>query len=126
MRMPALVVAVAGGAGAVGLTLHAGRGNHQPLLMILMTGWVAAPFVALIAAHRLSQGWLSGTRAALTGVTFVVTIATLAVYGTTVPNPPGTTRGVLFVVVPAASWLLMAIVIPVAAVIARRNPRNSS
>ena len=45
MTLPsaARIAAVIGAAGAVGITLYAGRNNNVPLLMILMAGWVFAP-----------------------------------------------------------------------------------
>ena len=121
MRMAALVVVVAGGAGAVGLTLYAGRANHQPLLMVLMAVWVSAPFLVLAVANRRSLRWPLLVRAALNGVTIVVTILALAVFSSTVLNPPRTTRGFVFVAIPLVAWLLMATAIPIAAVIARRQ-----
>lgn len=111
----------AGAAGSVALTFWAGRQSPQHLLIVLIAGWVLAPFAALVVAHVVSTRWAPLTRTALYGVTLVVSLGSLAVYVHDVLRPPKAQAAAVFVAVPAASWLLIAIVVPMAAFISRRK-----
>ena len=61
------------------------------------------------------------TRATLYCVTLLVTLGSLAIYGGLIARPAGSANAFMFVVVPPASWLLVAIVVPLAALISRRR-----
>jgi hypothetical protein len=120
LRAVAWIAVVAGAGGSVGLMLRAG--HHTPrLLLILFVIWVLSPFVALAWANVVSKRWSVPTRAALYCVTLVLTLVSLAIYGGLVSPPAGSARAFVFVAVPPASWLLMAIVVPLAALISRRR-----
>jgi hypothetical protein len=100
--------------------LRAGQRTPR-FLLVLFTIWVLSPFVALAWANVVSTLWAVLTRAALYGVTLVITLGSLAIYGdVVVVAPPGSAKAFDFVVVPPGSWLLMAIVVPIAALISRR------
>ena len=117
----ALVALLVGAVGSVGLMLHVGRRKDSPrLLMALFTIWVLSPFVALVFANIVSKGWSVITRATLYGVMLVLTAGSLAIYGDVALGPLRAKTAFVFVVVPPASWLLIAIVVPIAAVISRR------
>ena len=120
----AQAAAVVGAVGAVALTLYAGRGNNLPFLMILMAGWVFAPFFGFALARRFSGRWSPSTRAALDVVIVLVAVASIAVYGFDVFGPLHVKRATPYVAVPIAAWLLMFTVVPVAAVLARRRDRS--
>jgi len=106
--------------GSVGLMLRAGA--HTPrLLLVLFFFWVLSPFVALAWANVVSKRWPVLTRAALYGVTIVITLGSLAFYGKLVLPPAGSPRAFVFVAVPPASWVLMTIVVSIAALISRRR-----
>jgi hypothetical protein len=83
--------------------LIAGRHNPSRLLLSLFALWVLSPFLALIAAIHWSP-----TRAALFWVTLFVTLSTLAIYGYVALGPPRAQTAFVFVVVPPATWLLIA------------------
>jgi hypothetical protein len=119
LRAVARIAVVAGAVGSVGLTLRAGRGTPR-FLLVLFVIWVLSPFVALAWAYLVSKRWSVLTRAALYCVTLVITLGSLAIYGNVVLPPAGSPRAFVFVVVPPGSWLLMAIVVPIAALISRR------
>jgi hypothetical protein len=114
LRGASLIAVLAGAAGSVGFVLHAGRRNPSRLLLTLFAIWVLAPFVALVWAHVVAGCWPVPTRAALYGVMLVVTLGSLAVYGETALGPPRAKTAFPFLMVPAASWLLIAIVVAVA------------
>src|ERR1035438_2811719 len=115
LRAAALIAVLAGAVGSVGLMLHAGRRNPSRILLVLFALWVLSPFAALVLGNMFSKRWLVPARAALYSVMLVLTMASLAIYGVVALGPPRAKTAFVFLVVPPASWLLMAIVVPVAA-----------
>ena len=124
LRATALIVVLAGAVGSVGLMLHAGRRNPSRLLLVLFALWVLSPFVTLVLASVVSKRWPVLTRATLYSVMLVITLGTLAIYGEVALGPPRAKTAFVFVVVPPASWLLIAIVVPIAALISGRLSRR--
>src|SRR5439155_20642143 len=86
LRGPALIALPIGAVGAVGLMLSAGHrnGTRMLFLLVLFTGWVLSPFVALAWAHATSKRWSPPPRAALYIVTLIITMATLLIYASVV------------------------------------------
>jgi hypothetical protein len=126
LRAVALVAAVAGAVGSVALMLRAGR-NTPRFLLVLFVIWVLSPFVVLVWANLISPRWSGLTRATLYGVTVVLTLGSLAVYGGLVKRPAGSANAFLFVVTPPVAWALIAITVPLAALISRRqSPRRTA
>ena len=125
LRAAALIAVLAGAAGSFGLMLHAGRRNDSRILLVLFTIWVLSPFVALVLADVVSKRWSVLTRATLHSVMLVLTLGSLAIYGDAALGPPRAKAAFVYVVVPAASWLLIAIVVPIAALISGRLSRRS-
>lgn len=121
LHSSARIAAVVGAVGAVALTLYAGRNNGLPLLMILMAGWVFAPFFGFALADRLSGRWSPSTRAALDVAIVVIALVSLAIYRYDAFGPPHAKRATAYVAVPIASWLVMLTVVSVAAVLAKRR-----
>jgi hypothetical protein len=124
LRAVALIAVVAGAAGSVGLMLQAG-GRTPRLLLVLFVIWALSPFVALGWANMVSTRWSAITRATLYGVTLLITIGSLAIYGGLVSPPAGSPGAFVFVIVPPASWLLVTMV-PIAALISRRLSRRGA
>ena len=121
VRAAALIAVLAGAAGSVGLMLRAGRSSDERLLVILIAGWVLAPFTALVLAHMVSTRWSAPTRATLYCLMLVLTLGSLAIYVGDAFGPPTTA---VYVGVPLASWLLIALVLPMAAFISGRLSRR--
>lgn len=120
----ALIGVVAGAAGSVGLMLRAG---HPPLLLrVLFAIWVLSPFMALLLANMVSKRWSVLTRATLHSVMLVLTLSSLAIYGYAVLRTPRSTPTFVFLVVPLGSWLLMTIVVPIAALVSGRLSRRGA
>lgn len=123
LRAMARVAVVVGAVGAVGLMLRAGQ-STPPLLLVLFVIWVLLPFAALAWANLVAKRWSVLTQAALYGVTLVVALGSLAIYGNVILPPTGSPRAFVFVATPLGSWLLMAVVVPLAALISRRQSRR--
>ena len=117
----AQIAAVVGAIGGVALTLYAGRGNGLPFLMVLMAGWVFAPFFGYALATRLTGRWPASTQTALDVLMLLIAVVALAIYIHDVAGPPHAQRATVYVAVPIASWLLMLIGISVTALVARRK-----
>jgi peptidoglycan/LPS O-acetylase OafA/YrhL len=120
LRTTALIALLAGAVGSVGLMLHAGRHNHSQLLLALFTFWVLSPFVALALAEVVSKRWSGQSRVALYSLMLILTLGTLGVYAVVTLGPPRAKPAAVFLVVPSASWLLIA---AVAALTAARRSR---
>ena len=121
----ALTAVVAGAGGSVGLMLWVGHRNPSRLLLALFVIWDLSPFIGLVLADMVSQHWPVITRATLYGVMLILTLGSLALYGDVVlrPRPQPAFR---FLVVPLGSWLLMTIVVPIAALISGRLSRRGA
>ena len=119
----ALTAVVSGAVGAVGLMLWVGHRNPSRLLLGLFVIWDLSPFVALLLVDIVSKRWSVITRTTLYGVMLIITLGSLGFYGDVVwrPRPQ---PAFLFLVVPLGSWLLMTIVVPIAALISGRLSRR--
>jgi len=124
LRKVALVGVIVGALGSIVLTLRAGQQTPRFLLVFFVI-WILSPFVALAWANIVSERWPVLTRVTLYCVTLVITLGSLAMYGKIILPPAGSPRGFVFVIVAPASWLLMAIVVPLAAFIAGRRSRQT-
>ena len=123
LRGAALIVVLAGAVGSFGLMLHVGRRQRSVILIGLFTVWELSPFVALICAHVVSKRWSVFARSTLYGVMLVLTLGSLATYANVALGPPRPQPAFVFLVVPLVSWLLIAIVLPIAALISGRLSR---
>ena len=123
LRATALPAVLAGAVGSVGLMLYAGRRNNSRLLLVLFALWVLSPFVALVLGNMVSNRWPARIRATLYGLMLVLTVGSLAFYGAVALGPPRAKAAFVFVVVPPVSWLLIAIVVSIAALISRSLSR---
>ena len=115
----ALIVLLAGAVGSLGLTFYTGRRNASVLLLMLFAGWVFSPFIALLVANVFSKHWSVLTRVTLYLLMLGITVGSLLGYSG-VLSPPDAKPAFIFLVVPLLSWLLMAIVIPIARYLSRR------
>jgi len=99
------VTALVGAAGAVGFLLRATSRNPSPLLVVLLALWVASPFVILMLASFLSP---RSSRALLI-VALVITLGTIGIYLADALWPRAAQGAFYFIVVPPASWLVVAV-----------------
>jgi hypothetical protein len=80
----------------------------------------------MLFATILSKDWSVLTRTTLYGVMLVLTVSSLSIYGDVALGPPRPKTAFAFVVVPPASWLLIAIATSIAALISRRRERRNN
>ena len=126
LRVVALIAMVSGAGGSVGLMLWEGHRNPSRVLLLLFTIWDLSPFIALVLADIVSKRWSVLTRATLHSVMMVVSLGSLAIYGYVVLRPHESTPTAVFLVVPLGSWLLLTIVVTVAALISNRLSRRGA
>ena len=126
VRIAALIVLCVGAIASVGFTLQTGHRNKSILLMGLFVAWVLSPFVALAWANAVSRHWTGLTRAALNAVTFLLPVISAAIYGTVALGAPRAKPAFLFLVVPLASWFLVAMTVPLGMFVSGRRARQGS
>src|SRR2546427_11916981 len=115
--------AVVGAVGSVALTLYAGRNNNLPFLMILMSGWVLAPFMGYALASRYTSSWSASTRAVLDGIIVFVAVTSLVVYARDVLKPPASKAAAVFVAVASGAWVRVVLAAPPPALVSPRRER---
>jgi hypothetical protein len=120
LRSTALMVMAAGAVGSLGFLLYSGR-NSPRLLMVVMSAWVLAPFIALVLADAMSTRWPVLTSKVLYIVVLAVTLCSLAAYLDDLVRPHNRPAAAVFVIVPGASWAVIAIAVPLAALASRRR-----
>jgi hypothetical protein len=120
LRAAALIVVLGGAAGSLGFMFRAGHRQNSRILLLIFAIWVLSPFMALVLAHLISTRWSAPIRATLYSVMLVLTLASLAIYGDVALGHATLKVGFVFLVVPPASCLLIAIAIAIAALISRR------
>ena len=108
LRSAAPIAVMLGAVGSVGCLLHEGRRTPR-LLLVLFVLWVVSPFVGVVLADMLSKRWPVLTRPALYGVSLVFTLGSLVIYGAVVWGAVTAKPAAVFLLVPLASWLLIAI-----------------
>jgi hypothetical protein len=120
LRAAALIVLAVGATGSLVFMFR--EGQHTPrLLLVLFTVWVLFPFVVLLWVSMVSKRWLTLTRITLYCTMVIVALGSLAMYGKLVDvRPAGSANAFLFVALPPASLIFIAIVVSIAALLSRR------
>ena len=125
LRVASLITVLAGAVGSFGLMVHVGTRQRSLILIGLFTGWLLSPFVGLVCVHVVSKHWSVRIRAMVYSMMLILTLGSLVIYGDVALGPPRPKPAFAFLVVPLASWLLIAIVVPIAALTSRRLSRRS-
>ncbi len=101
---------------SVGLMLRACRFNDSGIALALIAIWILSPMMALLVAEVVAKRWLIFSRATVHCLMLVVASAWVIVYGIDVFAPLSPRAGFPYALVPAVSWLLIAMVLAVAAI----------
>ena len=108
LRPAALIAVLVGAVGSVGLLLREGQRTPR-FLLVLFVLWVLSPFMAVVLADAISKRWPVLTRPPLYGVSLVFTLGSLVIYGAVALGLLRARPAAVFLLVPLASWLLIAI-----------------
>src|SRR5262249_48193531 len=119
MRTTALITILLGATGSFGLMLNAGRNQPSLLLTVLFTGWVLAPFAAILWAHMASKPWTPLLQRTLYGLEFLITAGSLTIYGSFALGALKAKAGFIFLVVPAVTWIVTALALGLSALKSR-------
>jgi hypothetical protein len=90
------------------------------LLFFALTGITLnhqSAFTGDVKPHRFG----GNLRATLDGTMLVITLGSLGIYGDVALGHINAKIGFVFLMVPLASWLLIAVVVPIAALVSRRT-----
>lgn len=112
-----------GAIGSLAFMFHNGRATPR-LLLVGFFFWVLSPFAVLLWADVASRRWRSATRTALYVVMIVVAAGSLAVYGADTIEHLRPQAAFAYVLVPPVSWIVIAVVLAVAAVSSRTRPEG--
>jgi hypothetical protein len=108
LRTISLSMSIIGIMGSLVLMTHAGRHNQSSLLILLFTGWVSSPFLALLITY-FSNHWTDSRLVYLYVLMIVIAIGSLIVYSGTFgihgPHP-----AFVFMIVPLVSWFVIGTV----------------
>ena len=122
LRSVALLAAVFGAVGSIGLLRHAQQ-HPPPLIVAGFVVWVLAPFGLLGIANLRSTQWPVSVRTALYVTTLVVTIASLAIYLDANVASRTAHPAFIWVAVPPAAVIISLIAVGLAAWQVRNKKR---
>jgi hypothetical protein len=103
--------------------LRAGSRQRSTLLVLLFTAWVLSPFIALAVANLGAARWTDARRTALYGAMIGVSFISLSIFSLDALRGPHPQAAFVYVVVPPACWLLIAMAFATAAVFAPKKTR---
>ena len=113
MRGAATIISLVGLAGSLALMFVVGRHQRSPILVVLFTGWVAAPFVALLIANSVAHR-RRRAESTLLAVSSAVAVVSLAIYAAVAFGPSRPQPARFFLLVPTVALVVVAIVVALA------------
>ncbi len=123
LRGTAVIMALFAALASVGFVYYAGRESPQRLLLVLMSAWAAAPFLALAWANGRSRQWSRSTQTALVVLAFILAVGAPLAYVYDIGHPRAK-EATMYVAVPGICWLLVLTVVPLAILMGRRRPQS--
>jgi len=121
VRAAGLIAVPTGAVSSLGLMLYAGRHQNSRILLLLFATWVLSPYMAAVSIHVVSQRWPAFSLGTLDVTMLVITLGSLAIYGGVAFGYIKVKIGFVFLMVPLASWLLIAVAVAIAALLSRRR-----
>src|SRR5262249_63081 len=109
---------------SVGLMLRACRFNDSGIALALIAVWILSPMVAIVMAEVVAKRWPIFGRTTVYGLMLAVASGWVIIYGFDAVAPLSPRRGFPYALVPALSWLIILIVLLVAAVRTRARAKN--
>jgi hypothetical protein len=109
-HMIAVLTVLAGAGSSIGFTIYTGRHNPSVILILLFTGWVVSPFIALLLINTVSRRSELFNRLILYSLMMFLTLGSITIYSG-LWSPPGAKTAFVFLVVPLLSWSLMGAIL---------------
>jgi tryptophan-rich sensory protein len=110
-RGAALMSVLLGAAASLGLMLWVGRHNKSLLLVLIFTVWVASPFAGLLWVHSNAKRREVSRQRSTYGLMLLISLGSIAVYAAAIFLMHLAKPAAPFLVVPAVSWVLVAILL---------------
>src|SRR5262245_38471401 len=124
LRTAAFTTSLVAAVVSVGLMLRACRFNDSEVALVLIAVWILSPMIVLVLAEMVLRRWPIFGRATLYRLMLVVALGWVTVYGIDVLVPLSPRRGFPYALVPAVSWLLIVVVLVVAAFWTRARAKS--
>jgi ABC-type Mn2+/Zn2+ transport system permease subunit len=124
LRTTAFTAALLATIVSVGLMLRACRFNDSGIALALIAVWILSPMVAIVMAEVVAKRWPIFGRTTVHGLMLAVASGWLIIYVFDAVAPLSPRRGFPYALVPALSWLLILIVLLVAAVRTRARAKD--
>jgi hypothetical protein len=121
LRVTALILVLAGAIASIGFTLQVGQRNRSVVLVSMFVVWVLSPFAALAWANLVANRWASLTQKMLFGLTLGLALGSVALYAKVALGAPSAKPAFVFLVVPFASWLMIAGAAFISGLLSRRR-----
>jgi hypothetical protein len=122
LRATARVAAFVAAIGSAGLTMRAAYRISTPrLVLILVMGWVLAPFFIYFFTDLAAKRWPQLIRTVLYSVMIIISLGSLAIYIRFVLGPTRAKPAFAFVAVPPTAVLLGVIAVSIAALMSRHR-----
>jgi cell division protein FtsW (lipid II flippase) len=121
-RAAAFVALVVGAAASLVFEVRGGRRNPSQLLIAGIALWVLSPYFLLLIANASSRRWSTRGRLMLHCLTVILALVPPIFYADQSLRPANTSAAFLFVAIPPALWLVIAIVIAIAEYAMRATP----
>ena len=125
LRKVALTIVFAAAIVSVSLMMYNGRHNDSTGMMLLFLLWVVSPFMGLLLINLTSSQWSDQARGIIYYLMLIISIGVLPAY-CGLFSIPGTNSAFVFIFMPLVSWLLISIVVPLAASWSRRLSGNNT
>lgn len=106
----AVLMVLAGAGASIGFTIYTGRNNPSVVLILLFTGWVVSPFIALLLINAVQRRSELFDRLILYSLMVLLTLGSITIYSG-LWSPPGAKTAFVFLVVPLLSWSLMGTIL---------------
>jgi hypothetical protein len=119
-RTITLVVTVAAAIASLAFMFMVGRQQKSVVLMALFAAWVVSPFVALVYGNVISKGWAESRRSVFAGLALLLSLGSAAIYGMVAFGPPRPQPASFFLLIPAASCVVIGVVWAIGAVVGKR------
>jgi len=106
----AVLMVLAGAASSLGFILYTGRNNPSVVLILLFSGWVVSPFIALLLINVITKRWQLFNRLILYHLMVIITLGSIIIYSG-LWSPPAAKTAFVFLVVPLLSWTLTGLIL---------------
>lgn len=111
LRVTTLIIVLLGCADSLGLMFWVGRHNQSVLLVAIFTVWVASPFAGLLWVHSNAKRWEVSRQRSTYALMLLLSLGSIAAYSAPIFLMHLAKPAAPFLVVPAISWAVVAILL---------------